>query len=62
MNYKTTEWFKYFDIDEEGKPLSPTAWKVTLQNGMVYKSSNWSKKYEDNETQHIVSSSKNSSS
>ena len=62
MNYKTTEWFKFFDIDEEGKLLSPTEWKVTLKNGMVYKSTNWSKKYEDNETQHIVSSSKNSPS
>lgn len=62
MNYKTTEWFKCFDIDEERKLLSPTEWKVTLKNGMVYKSSNWSKKYEDNETQHIVSSSKNTSS
>jgi hypothetical protein len=51
MNYKTTEWFKFFDIDEEGKLLSPTEWKVTLKNGMVYKSSNWSKKYESNETQ-----------
>lgn len=51
MNYKTTEWFKYFDIDEEGKLLSPTEWKVTLKNGMVYKSTNWSKKYEDNEIQ-----------
>lgn len=62
MNYKTTEWFKYFDIDEEGKLLSPTEWKVTLKNGMVYKSTNWSKKYEDNEAQHIISGSKNSSS
>ncbi len=62
MNYKTTEWFKFLDIDEEGKPLSPTEWKVTLKNGMVYKSTNWSKKYEDNETQHIISGSKNSSS
>jgi len=51
MNYKTTEWFKCFDIDPEGNLLSPTAWKVTLKNGMVYKSTNWSKKYEDNETQ-----------
>ena len=33
MNYKTTEWFKFFDIDEEGKLLSPTEWKVTLKNG-----------------------------
>ena len=41
MNYKTTEWFKCFDIDEEGKFLSPTEWKVTLKNGMVYKSTNW---------------------
>ena len=62
MNYKTTEWFKCFDIDPEGNLLSPTAWKVTLKNGMVYKFTNWSKKYEDNETQRIVSSSKNSSS
>jgi len=62
MNYKTTEWFKYFDIDEEGKILSPTEWKVTLKNGIVYKATNCSKKYEDNETQHIISSSKNSSS
>jgi hypothetical protein len=62
MNYKTTEWFKFFDIDEEGKLLSPTAWKVTLKNGMVYKSSNWSKKYEDNETQHTVGCGKTSQS
>jgi hypothetical protein len=51
MNYKTTEWFKHFDIDKEGKLLSPTEWKVTLKNGMVYKSINWSKKYEDNKIQ-----------
>ena len=59
MNYKTTEWFKYFDIDEEGKLLSPTEWKVTLKNGMVYKSSNWSKKYENNETQQAIGIIKN---
>ena len=37
-------------------------YEETLKNGMVYKSTNWSKKYEDNKTQRIVSSSKNSSS
>jgi hypothetical protein len=59
MNYKTTEWFKCFDVDEEGKLLSPTEWKVTLKNGMVYKSSKWSKAYEDNETQQGNGDSKN---
>jgi len=59
MNYKTTEWFKFFDIDEEGKHLSTTEWKVTLKNGMVYKSINWSKKYEDNKTQQGNGHSKN---
>lgn len=59
MKYETTEWFKYFDRDEEGKPLSPTAWKVTTKEGVVYKSTNWSKKYEDNETQQTNGNSKN---
>jgi hypothetical protein len=35
MKYETTNWFKCFDVDEEGKLLSPTEWKVTLKNGMV---------------------------
>lgn len=38
MKYETTAWFKYFDLDEEGKLKSPTHWKVTLLNGTVYKS------------------------
>lgn len=38
MKYETTAWFKYFDLDEEGKPLSSTHWRVTLHNGTVYKS------------------------
>jgi hypothetical protein len=38
VKYETTEWFKYLDLDEEGKPLSPTHWRVTLPNGTVYKS------------------------
>jgi len=59
MKYETTEWFKYFDLDEEGKPLSKTEWKVTLKNGMVYKSSKWSKTYEDNKTQQGNGDSKN---
>jgi hypothetical protein len=59
MNYKTTEWFKCFDVDEEGKLLSPTEWKVTLKNGRVYKSSKRSKAYEDNETQQGNGDSKN---
>jgi hypothetical protein len=59
MKYETTNWFKCFDVDEEGKLLSPTEWKVTLKNGMVYKSTKWSKAYEDNETQQGNGSSKN---
>ena len=36
MKYETTNWFKCFDVDEEGKLLSPTEWKVTLKkwNGL----------------------------
>lgn len=41
MKYNTTAWFKYFDIDENGKPLSNTEWHVTLLNGQVYKSEGW---------------------
>jgi hypothetical protein len=59
MKFENTEWFKYFDRDEEGKPLSPTAWKVTTKEGVVFKSINWSKKYEDNETQQTNGSRKN---
>ena len=51
MKFENTEWFKYFDRDEDGKPLSPTAWKVTTKEGVVFKSTNWSTKYEDNKTQ-----------
>ena len=59
MKFENTEWFKYFDRDEDGKPLSPTAWKVTTKEGVVYKSTNWSKKYEDNEAQQTNGNSKN---
>jgi hypothetical protein len=38
MKYETTAWFKYLDLDKDGKPFSTTNWKVTLHNGTVYKS------------------------
>ena len=59
MKFENTEWFKYFDRDEEGKPLSPTAWKVTTKEGVVFKSTNWSTKYEDNKAQQGNGNSKN---
>lgn len=59
MKFENTEWFKYFDRDEDGNLLSPTAWKVTTKEGVVFKSTNWSTKYEDNKTQQGNGNSKN---
>jgi hypothetical protein len=38
MRYETTAWYKYLDLDEDGNLKSPTHWRVTLPNGIVYKS------------------------
>ena len=59
MKFENTEWFKVFDLDENGNRLSPTAWKVTTKEGVVFKSTNWSNKYEDNKAQQRDGISKN---
>lgn len=59
MKFENTEWFKLFDIDENGNRLSPTAWKVTTKEGVVFKSTNWSTKYEDNKAQQTNGNNKN---